>query len=86
MNEEQQRLTGNRPTHRAYMVKDNPNSDKGRWTEIGTAWLHKDGKGFRVKLNTCPTNGESIECRLIDWKKIDAGQAEKTPDDETEGY
>ena len=79
MTDEQQKLSPNRPTHRAYMVKDKAGSDKGRWIEIGAAWLHRDGKGFRVKLDACPTNGESIECRLIDWKKIDAGGKEEAP-------
>lgn len=72
---DQKNLHAKRPTHRAYVVKDQPNSDQGRWVEIGAGWLHKDGKGFRIKLDACPTNGEPIECRLIDWKKIDAGQA-----------
>lgn len=86
MAEGQQKLSGNRPTHRAYVVKDNPNNEKSRWVEIGAAWVHKDGKGFRVKLDACPTNGEPIECRMIDWKKIDAGHADRAPDDETAGY
>ena len=79
MTGQQQNLHKNRPTHRAYMVKDKAGSDKGRWIEIGAAWLHKDGKGFRVKLDAYPTNGEAIECRLIDWKKIDAGGKEEAP-------
>ena len=79
----QQNLHKKRPTHRAYVVKEQANSDKGRWVEIGAGWLHQDGKGFRIKLDACPTNGEPIECRLIDWKKIDAGQQEQSPEDET---
>lgn len=80
MSEEQQRSTGNRPTHRAYVVKDKAGSDKARWIEIGAAWLHKDGKGFRVRLDACPTNGEAVECRMIDWQKIDKGAEESHPD------
>lgn len=83
---EQQKLAPNRPTHRAYVVKDQGADKKGRWIEIGAAWVHKDGKGFSVKLDACPTNGERIECRMIDWKAIDEGRKETQPDDETEGY
>lgn len=83
---EQQKLTGQRPTHRAYMVKPQANSDKGRWIEIGAAWLHKDGKGFRVKLDACPSNGEPIEIRYIDWKAIDEGRKEITPEDSPSAY
>ncbi len=70
------RRTGNRPSHHAYVVKDQGGDRKVRWIEIGSAWVHKDGKGFSVKLDACPTNSESIECRLIDWKAIDEGRRE----------
>lgn len=66
------------------MVKDRAGSDKGRWIEIGAVWLHKNRKGFRVKLEAYPSNGEAIECRLIDWKKIDAGGQEEHPDANTD--
>lgn len=83
---EQQRLTGQRPTHRAYVVKNTGNDDKNRWIEIGAAWVHKDGKGFRVKLDACPNNGDPIECRMIDWKEIDAGKNDPIPEDAPEAY
>lgn len=81
----QQNLHQKRPTHRAYMVKDGKADQSARWVEIGAAWLHKDGKGFRVKLDACPSNGEPIECRLIDWKAIDAGKAEQVPSEDGAG-
>jgi hypothetical protein len=40
----------NRPTHRIYAVTKKDGGDKGRWTEIGAAWPHADGKGFNLKL------------------------------------
>lgn len=73
---EQETLKPKRPTHRAYIARE-----KGRWLEIGAAWLHKDGKGFRVKLEAVPIDGQPIECRIIDWKAIDAGKDEPTPDE-----
>ena len=33
---------------------------KGRWTEIGAAWLHKDGKGFSIKLQALPVDGRIV--------------------------
>lgn len=64
---------GTRPTHRAYVAKEN-----SRWIEIGAAWVHKDGKGFRVKLDAIPVDGQ-IECRVIDWKAKEDGRAEPEP-------
>ena len=46
----------NPPSHIAYHVK-NGKSGKGRWTEIGAAWAHKDGNGFNVQLDTVPLDG-----------------------------
>ena len=83
---QQEQLRPHRPTHRAYMVRDGKPDGKGRWIEIGAAWLHKDGRGFRVKLDACPTNGEPIECRLIDWKAIAAGGKEPAPEDTAPDY
>lgn len=83
---DQENLRPNRPTHRAYVVKNNEKSGKSRWIEIGAGWLHKDGKGFRVSLDACPTNGEPIELRMIDWAKIDAGQQENAPEEAPDDY
>ena len=83
---EQQSLHQKRPTHRAYVVKDQGEDKQARWVEIGAAWLHKDGKGFRVKLDACPTNGEAIECRLIDWKAIDANRDTSSEADQMDAY
>ena len=50
----------NKPTHTAFTVRDYKTSDgkdKGRWLEIGAAWVHKDGKGLDVALEACPLTG-----------------------------
>jgi hypothetical protein len=54
--------TTNRPTHRVYAVKK-AEGGKSRWSEIGAAWAHQDGKGFNVKLDYLPLNGAEIVIR-----------------------
>lgn len=54
----------NLPTHRVYAVtRRNPDDKKGRWDEIGAAWAHADGKGFKLKLSYLPLNGGEIVVR-----------------------
>ena len=30
------------------------------WTRVGSAWQHKDGKGFNVVLSALPVNGRLV--------------------------
>jgi hypothetical protein len=53
--------TSKRPTHRVYAVKKV--GEKNFWTEIGAAWANQDGKGFSVKLEFLPLNGDDIVIR-----------------------
>ena len=46
----------NSPTHVAYHVRDTGDG-KGFWTRIGSAWSHKDGKGFNIQLDVAPLDG-----------------------------
>jgi hypothetical protein len=48
--------TRQRPTHRIYAVTGKNDKNEGRWTEIGAAWAHKDGKGFNLRLNFLPAD------------------------------
>ena len=52
----------NKPTHLAFQVQDVENGDesKGRWTEIGAAWMHQDGKGLSINLHSVPLNGRIV--------------------------
>jgi hypothetical protein len=53
----------NKPTHTAFTVrdyKDGEGKQKGRWLEIGAAWVHKDGKGFDVALEALPVDGRLV--------------------------
>jgi hypothetical protein len=53
----------NKPTHTAFTVRDYKTKDgeqKGRWLEIGAAWVHKNGKGFDVALEAVPVDGRLV--------------------------
>lgn len=47
------------PSHRVYAVTN------GRtcWLDIGAAWMHKDGKGFDLHLETMPFMAAEIIAR-----------------------
>ena len=55
-----------RPTHRIYAVSKD--GEKTRWTELGAAWPHKDGKGFHLKYTACPLGDCDIVLRAIEPK------------------
>ena len=40
----------------AYQVRE-VKEGKDFWTRIGSAWSHKDGKGFTVQLDAVPLDG-----------------------------
>jgi hypothetical protein len=50
----------NKPSARAYTVREGSGKGKDFWTRIGSAWLHKDGKGFSVQLDALPVNGRLV--------------------------
>lgn len=43
----------NRPSHTVYHVVDQ-GKDKKFWNAVGSAWPHKDGKGFSIRLDSLP--------------------------------
>lgn len=62
-----------RPTHRIYSVTKD--GEKARWTELGAAWPHKDGKGFQLKYTACPIG----ECEIV-LREIKAKKSSRTSD------
>ncbi len=80
---EQQRLKGKKPTHRAYYIKEN--GEKSFWMPCGAAWVHRDGKGFRIKLDAMPIDGV-VELRMIEAKKEAPAEAGVAPDPEAVPY
>jgi len=61
----------NGPSHIAYQVRDGE-GDKSYFNRIGSAWPHKDGKGFNIQLESFPVNGRitirSAKDRMKDIK------------------
>lgn len=56
-----------KPTHIAYYTRPGKEGDKAFWSACGAAWAHKDGKGFRLKLDAIPIGGV-IELRVNEPK------------------
>ena len=47
---------GSKPSHVCYQIRDREGG-KGFWTRIGSAWQHKDLRGFNVQLDCVPLDG-----------------------------
>ena len=48
-------------TVRVVDVRNGKEGEKGFWTRIGVAWLHKDGKGLDVQLDgLAPLDGRIV--------------------------
>ena len=45
-----------KPSHTAYSIREREGKDS-KWTEIGVAFPHKDGKGFDILFDVVPLNG-----------------------------
>lgn len=48
---------GTRPSHVAYHVREN-DEGKAFFNRVGSAFTHKDGKGFNVLLDATPVDGK----------------------------
>jgi hypothetical protein len=44
------------PSYIAYHLRNRKDGD-AFWTRIGSAWLHADGKGFNLQIETMPLDG-----------------------------
>ena len=51
-----------KPSHKVFVVEDRGEGEEGDafWTRVGSAWAHKDGKGFNVVLSALPVNGRLV--------------------------
>jgi hypothetical protein len=58
-------MSGERPSHRCFVVEDREgaNGKEAYWLKIGSAWPHKDGKGFNLQLSALPAHGGRIVLR-----------------------
>jgi hypothetical protein len=59
--------TTRKPSYIAYSIRDREGKDS-KWTEIGVAFPHKDGKGFDILFEVVPLNGR-ITIRVPSEKK-----------------
>ena len=59
--------TKSRPTHRVFAVTKT--GEKKFWQPIGALWAHKDGQGFKQRLDYLPLNGAEIVIRSVDDDK-----------------
>lgn len=64
---QQSNTSSNKPSHIAFTVRPGKDGEKAFWNDCGVAWPHKDGKGFRIKLDAFPVNGV-IQLRLNEPK------------------
>jgi len=56
-------MSRERPSHRCFVVEHRGGGKDAIWTRIGSAWPHKDGKGFNLQLSALPANGGRIVLR-----------------------
>ena len=66
-----------RPSHIAYHVREN-DEGKAFFNRVGSAFAHKDGKGFNILLDAAPVDGKvtlrSTEDRIKAAKDGTKGQ------------
>ena len=69
-----------KPTHIAYHVRDYEKQGEkhAKWTAIGVAWLHQDGKGFDVTFDCVPLNGR-VSLRLNEPKPAGSAEPDEIP-------
>ncbi|MGH7172936.1 MAG: hypothetical protein ACRELG_21860 [Gemmataceae bacterium] len=59
--------TSKKPAFIAYSIREREGKDS-KWTEIGVAFAHDDGKGFTILTDVAPLNGR-ITLRVPSEKK-----------------
>lgn len=54
-------MAGNQtPAFKVFVVEERENNEDSFWTRIGSAWAHKDGKGYNIVLSALPINGRIV--------------------------
>lgn len=68
-------MSGERPSHKAFVVEDRGEGNDAFWTRCGSAWPHKDGKGLNVQI----ASGLAISGRLVlrEYTEDDAKEEEQ---------
>ena len=67
-----------KPTHKVFVVEEREGEGKDEdafWTRVGSAWPHKDGKGYNIVLSALPLNGRLVLREFTeDDDKVDDGK------------
>ncbi len=63
------------PTHRIYSVTKN-GDEKPVWFEIGSAWEHKDKKGFSLQFRAIALPGADVVLREVKQPEEDTQDKE----------
>ena len=69
-------MSGNAPSHKVYAIEGE--GEEAFWTRIGSAWPHKDGKGFNITLSALPCNGRVQLQSRSNPKAFDAAKKKRT--------
>ena len=54
---QQAQHSANGPDFIAYQVIDRGDEQKSIWRAVGSAWMHNDGNGIQVRLDSFPVGG-----------------------------
>ena len=69
-------MNTSRPSHRVFIVEDvegDQTEQKGFWTQVGSAWPHKDGKGLNLQLKP----GIAVSGRVVLRELDEAAEAKR---------
>ncbi|WP_219892926.1 hypothetical protein [Aquisediminimonas profunda] len=67
----------NRPSHIAYQVRDGAEG-ASHFNRIGSAFAHKDGQGYNVRLDSVPVDGR-ITLRTVKERIAEAREERNNP-------
>lgn len=73
--ERSNKMSGNAPSHKVFTVEGE--GDEAFWTRVGSAWPHKDGKGFNITLSALPVNGRIVLREPQEADKQEEAQTKK---------
>jgi hypothetical protein len=74
-------MSGERPSHSCFVVEDREgaNGKEAYWLKTGSAWPHKDGRGFNLQLSALPASGGRIVLREFTEEEAQAEGKEAAP-------
>jgi hypothetical protein len=61
------------PAYRIYAV-ERRTTNRASWTDIGTAYTHRDGKGFDLQLQSMPLSAAELVVRPVTEKIAPDGE------------